>query len=139
MKKFKSAQSSLFLTELIIAILFFSLGSAICVQAFAKAYTTVQTAQELSFASSQVSSAASVIKYTDHSLESLQEYFPFAVQTEDSILICYDSSYNMCKEEEAVYRLYIYTEKSDIQVNTRLKFMGKDKTPLYELDLHYPL
>lgn len=52
-----------------IAILFFSLGSAICIQVFVKAHTLNQSAQDLSFASAQVSSVASVVKYTDQTME----------------------------------------------------------------------
>ena len=68
MDRHNNTRSSLFLIELIIAILFFSLGSAVCVQAFAKAHTLTAQARDLSFASSTVSAAANVIKSTDGSL-----------------------------------------------------------------------
>ena len=41
MTRLKPARSSLFLIELIIAILFFSAGSAVCVRAFAQAHRMV--------------------------------------------------------------------------------------------------
>ena len=62
MTRLKPARSSLFLIELIIAILFFSAGSAVCVRAFAQAHLMSQAASDLSSASAQVSSAASVIR-----------------------------------------------------------------------------
>ena len=39
----KSSKSSLFLMELIIAILFFSLASAVCIQLFVKSHTLGKT------------------------------------------------------------------------------------------------
>ena len=62
-----SSKSSLFLIELIIAILFFAIGSAVCVRAFVKAHDLSMRAKDLSFASAQASSAASVLEYTDGS------------------------------------------------------------------------
>ena len=73
MKQLKNAKSGLFLLELIFVILFFSLGSAVCIQAFTKAHLTSQKAQDLSFASLKASETASVLKYTDNTLESLRE------------------------------------------------------------------
>lgn len=70
-----SSKSSLFLIELIIAILFFSIGSAVCVRAFMKAHSLSTEAKDLSFASAQVSSMASVLKYTDRSYASIREHF----------------------------------------------------------------
>ena len=65
MTRLRHSRSSLFLIELIIAILFFSAGSAVCVRAFAQARLTSQAAADLSFASAQVSAAASAVRYTD--------------------------------------------------------------------------
>lgn len=70
-----SSKSSLFLIELIIAILFFAIGSAVCVRAFVKAHDLSMRAKDLSFASAQASSAASVLEYTDGSFSSFPRIF----------------------------------------------------------------
>ena len=80
MDRHSNARSSLFLIELIIAILFFSLGAAICVQAFVKAHTLTVQARDLAFASSTVSSAANVLRCSDASPEQFEAYFPGAAQ-----------------------------------------------------------
>ena len=54
--------SRLFLIELILAVLFFSLGSAVCVQVFAKARAGSVEARDLAFASSAASCAANVLR-----------------------------------------------------------------------------
>ena len=49
MKRTPAKRSSLFLLELIIAILFFSLTSAVCVQFFARAHQISRQTQELNY------------------------------------------------------------------------------------------
>ena len=68
--------SRLFLLEMMIAVLFFSLGSAVCIQAFVRAHTDSLRAQELAFSSSAVSSAANALRYGG---QDLGEYLPGAV------------------------------------------------------------
>ena len=50
MERTPAKRSSLFLLELMIAILFFCLASAVCVQIFVKAHTTSRETQELNTA-----------------------------------------------------------------------------------------
>ena len=53
--------SSLFLLELILAVLFFSVASALCIQIFTKAHLMSQDARDLNFAVNEVSSMAEQI------------------------------------------------------------------------------
>ena len=55
MKGTPAKRSSLFLLELIIAILFFSLTSAVCVQIFVRAHLISRQTQELNMALEKVS------------------------------------------------------------------------------------
>ena len=90
-----SSKSSLFLIELIIAILFFAIGSAVCVRAFVKAHDLSMRAKDLSFASAQASSAASVLEYTDGSFSSFSTYFPDAEERGDAFLVYYDADQSL--------------------------------------------
>ncbi len=142
MNRFKNSNSSLFLIELIIAILFFSIGSAVCVQAFVRAHLLSRSAQDLSFASAQVSSAASVVKYTDGTLESVSEYFPEITQSSDAdgseLVLCYDSSRAPCPEADAAYIMTIRTDTSGTVAISRIAMQTSDGEPLYELEIRYP-
>lgn len=133
-----NTRSSLFLIELIIAILFFSLGSAVCVQAFVKAHTLTAQAQDLSFASSTVSSAASVVKYTDGDLEGIQTYFPEAFADGEDIAVCYDEAFAPCGADDAAYTLRIHTDDGDGLRTASIRMDGRDGEALYALDLRYP-
>lgn len=139
MNHLRSSRSSLFLMELIIVILFFSIGSAVCIQGFVKAHLLSQSAQDLSFASSAVSSAASVIRYTDGSLQQLDDYFPNAEETEDGFSIYYNAEHALCEKKEASYILYIQTSQTAEEGRSHIWMTDKGDTVLYELQLQYPL
>lgn len=133
-----NTRSSLFLIELIIAILFFSLGSAVCVQAFVKAHTLTAQARDLSFASSTVSSAASVIKYTDGSLEQTRAYFPGAFTLDEDIAVCFDESFAPCGADAAAYTMLIHTDGPGLIHTADIRMDDRDGEKLYELFLSYP-
>ena len=133
-----SSRSSLFLIELIIAILFFSLGAAVCVQAFVKAHTLTAQAQDLSFASSAVSSAASVVKYTGGALEQIQEQFPGAFADGDGVAVCYDSQFAPCQTGDAVYTLRIQTRDEGDVRQADIRMEDHSGQTIYGLQLRYP-
>ena len=132
------SRSSLFLIELIIAILFFSLGAAVCVQAFVKAHTLTGEARDLSFASSTVSSAANVVKFTAGSLADVQARFPGAYADGEDIAVDYDSGFAPCGAEDAAYTLRIHTEDQADQRTAAIRMDGRDGSTIYELALHWP-
>ena len=150
MNRLKHTRSSLFLIELIIAILFFSAGSAVCIQAFVQAHLMSQKASDLSFASAQVSSAASVVRYTDGSPEAIAGYFPgaeeipgaeAAADTENGGQTCavyYDEERQLCSAEDAAYILTIHTEQEGGRTDARLSMSSAEGSSIYELSLRYP-
>ncbi len=139
MDRHNNTRSSLFLIELIIAILFFSLGSAVCVQAFAKAHTLTAQARDLSFASSTVSAAANVIKSTDGSLAQVQEYFPQAVTDgENTIAVYYDAGFAPCSDADAAYTMRITTDAPGLIRTAGIRMFDRDGEKLYELFLSCP-
>lgn len=139
MHTLNNTRSSLFLIELIISILFFSLGSAVCVQAFVKAHTTTAEARDLSFASSTVSSAASVVRYGGDTLDGFQSYFPGAFAEGEGFAACYDGSFAPCDAGRAVYTLRVRTAGDGANGATAHIWMdGRDGQTIYELELRYP-
>lgn len=135
----RNTRSSIFLLELMIAILFFSLGSAICIQVFVKAHTLNQSAQDLSFASTQVSSVASVVKYTDQTMTSLKKFYPLIQETENGFIIYYDKNRKECAAKDASYQLMICPGTEESMQTSLLQMRNtKDDTLIYELNLRYP-
>lgn len=139
MKTFNSAKSGIFLIELMIAILFFSLGSAVCIQAFVKAHLISTQAHALSFASAQASGAASVMKYTDGTLDSVQKYFESAQADGNDFKIYYDTDYEPCGTENARYILCISPSVSGYICRTLIQMTERSGKVIYSLDIHYPV
>ena len=97
-----------------------------------------RAAEDLSFASARVSGAASVIRYTDGTLESVQKYLPSAAQIDGGYQICYDRDQQPCAKEEAAYILSIHTEQEGIRTDAHLVMSDEDGETIYELSLRYP-
>lgn len=112
--------SSLFLLELILAVLFFSVASALCIQIFTKAHLMSQDARNLNFAVNEVSSMAE--QMPDDSLQDAAAY--------------YDSSYASCKKADAVYVLTVHYEPEDTLLKAHISMdTVADNRNIYTLDV----
>ncbi len=109
-----------------------------CVQAFAKAHTLTTRARDLSFASSAVSGAANVIKYTDGSPDQLQAYFPQAVADGEHIAVYYDADFAPCGKTDAAYAMRIHTAADGLVRTANIRMDGPDGETIYALDLRWP-
>ena len=79
MKKQTSSRSGLLLMEIIIAILFFSVVSAICLQLFVKSHKLGQNTEELDMAVRQASSVAEILSQSKQPVNHLQEIYSLEV------------------------------------------------------------
>ena len=112
--------SSLFLLELILAVLFFSVASALCIQIFTKAHLMSQDARDLNFAVNEVSSMAEQI-----SAGTLQDDTAY-----------YDSSYASCEKADAVYVLTVHYEPEDTLLKAHISMDTiADNRNIYTLDV----
>lgn len=112
--------SSLFLLELILAVLFFSVASALCIQIFTKAHLMSQDARDLNFAVNEVSSMAE--QMPDDSLQDAASY--------------YNSSYASCEKADAVYVLTVHYEPEDTLLKAHISMDTiTDNRNIYALDV----
>ena len=112
--------SSLFLLELILAVLFFSVASALCIQIFTKAHLMSQDARDLNFAVNEVSSMAE--QMPDGTLQDAAAY--------------YDSNYASCKKADAVYVLTVHYEPEDTLLKAHISMdTVADNRNIYTLDV----
>lgn len=112
--------SSLFLLELILAVLFFSVASALCIQIFTKAHLMSQDARDLNFAVNEVSSMAE--QMPDDPLQDAAAY--------------YDSSYASCEKADAVYVLTVHYEPEDTLLKAHISMDTiDDNRNIYTLDI----
>lgn len=136
--------SSLFLLELILAVLFFSVASALCIQIFTKAHLMSQDARDLNFAVNEVSSMAEQISagtlHSDTAASSDDTASDPSTQMPDDSLqdaaAYYDSSYASCKKADAVYVLTIHYEPEDTLLKAHISMDTiADNRNIYALDV----
>lgn len=105
MKKESAKRSSLFLIELMAAILFFALASAVCIQVFAKSHVKSLETEELNMAVAKVQSAAEAFRNGENPIEILQNIFPDGQMEGEIFAEYYDEDFKSCKRENASYAL----------------------------------
>lgn len=136
--------SSLFLLELILAVLFFSVASALCIQIFTKAHLMSQDARNLNFAVNEVSSMAEQISagtlHSDTAASSGDTASDPSTQMPDDSLqdaaAYYDSSYASCEKADAVYVLTVHYEPEDTLLKAHISMdTVADNRNIYTLDV----
>lgn len=83
----KHSKSGLFLMELIIALLFFSLASTVCVSLFVKSATLSDDTVDLTYAVSQAQNLAEVYLSCDGDIRQVHFLFPESTISEDNLLV----------------------------------------------------
>ena len=98
--------SSLFLMELILAILFFSLACSVWVPLFVKSHLLSNESRTLNHASNQCSNVAELLSASG-SLEQfgslLSEQYPEMEQTDVGWTVFYDDAFDVCPSRNAVW------------------------------------
>lgn len=137
MQRKPAKRSSLFLMELIIAILFFCLASAICVRFFVKSHLIEQETTDLSHAANYSSSVAEIIRSGQNISECLKSQYPDAVsgQSED-YTIYFNQDWEPCKESDSYYILVLNCEETDDFITGNIHVSDADNTKeFYNLEV----
>lgn len=121
----KSNKSSLFLIELIVGLLFFSLCSAVCVQLFARAHLIKENTAQLNKAITLSQSVAEIFRSAGGSSEALVSYLDGAVRNDQEILFA---------PEENVQLTVTITNRSENLANAKIQY-EYDGVSIYELDV----
>lgn len=101
--------SSLFLLELILAILFFSVASAVCVRFFVKAHVLSEQAQELNMAVYETSGIAEIVGKSDSMEEAfllISDHFPALSGDASAFTLYYDADFTPCASDQAAYVIH---------------------------------
>lgn len=140
----RARSSSLFLMELIIGILFFSVFSTVCVQFFVKSHLLNNDSKVLNHAVSECSSTAEIINTADNltvAIDILKNLYPNGsypdFQTDTSrtdIVIYYDDAFKQCIKDEAAYYLFLHIKSNGQMIDTDMHITSSDsETYIYEL------
>lgn len=147
-----NTRSSLFLMELIIAILFFSLASAVCLRMFAKSHQLSCDASARNQAVNQTCNIAELIKYDlENNTHTLTDNYPDAdiiksvkgnasVTNADDMyngsVIYFNKNWEVCSNGKSVYRITIQAQDSSKTLRKYTLTVSSDKDKcIYELPL----
>ncbi len=144
-RKNRAQSSTLFLLELILAILFFSLASAVCVQFFVKSRLLSRGAQNLNHAVNECSGIAEIVNSSDSmdsALEVIQDIYQEAdISGEDSptVNIYYDKNFTPCKTGQETFILKTALQLDDHMLTADISMEEtKPDSSFYQLTVrHY--
>lgn len=141
-RKNRARSSSLFLMELILAILFFSIASAVCVQFFVKSHLLSKESNAMNYAINECSNVAEILSTVDGITESkrlLEETYPTGYSDG---AIYYDKTFAPCDSKSASYVLTVQMQETvdmlEADIKMELLDLGNsqssaDENPIYEL------
>lgn len=137
-----ASKASLFLIELIIAIFFFSLTSAICIQLFAGAYSLKEKTNDLNYAVMRAENAAEAFRACGGSLEDIAALSPEHTSEliGNTLSLYYDKSWQPSSRDAGVYKLLLTTiaENGVADGYIVVRRTAQDSPCIYELEVkHY--
>ncbi len=143
-KRKRASASSLFLMELVVAILFFTLAASLCISIFVRAHLQNEDAKELNHAVNLCSDAAELIRTSDSLKEAslrLKETYSLSVPgaSDNEITIYFDADFEMIMPNAAVYSENISMTEADGQLFSTIIFYNADDEKVYGLELTHDL
>ena len=131
--------TSLFLMEMILALLFLSLSSAACIQIFAAARKYRIQAEQWNQIQALTTSAGEALEGTDGSPAELLSLLPGGIQKEDNLIWYYDDTWQNCSEKNASYEMIFSPDTSSSEKSGELSFLQvSDKHMIYRIPLSFP-
>lgn len=143
MKNYRTHKSSLFLIELILAIAFFALASAVCLQLFVKSHLLSRETARLNTGVNLVTSTAEIFRQNYGDMDAIAALLP-ELQQQNSVEF-YSAYYNEdgmpCTKADAVYILTVTPNHTEDMALTAIKILlAEDNHSIYELpvQIHVP-
>lgn len=130
----RKKHSNLFLLELIIAIFFFSIISAVCVQLFSEAYSLSKKSTDLTKAVNITSNLAEGIRSWDGSLEQWEQLFPGGSWQADVWQMVYDADWQPTSHQGYNLLQVQFGTEEAVMAHIRVSKQNTGET-IYELDV----
>lgn len=137
MQRKPAKRSSLFLLELILAILFFCLASAVCVRFFVKSRLIEKETTELSRAASYASSVGEIIRSSNDTFTCLKEHYPEGNSEQTgNYTIYFNEDWKTCGEADAQYLLILNLQNTeDFLIGDILVSKKQEDKEIYHLEI----
>ena len=124
--------TSLFLMEMILALLFLSLSSAACIQIFAAARKNQIQAL--------TTSVGEILEGTDGTDEQFLSLLPGGIKKNTNLIWYYDRNWQSCSSGEAACEMILETDISSSEKSGELSFRQlSNGSELYRITLRFPV
>ena len=132
----KTRRSTVFLMELIMAILIFSIAATVCVQVFVKSHTLKEESNKLSQAVFASTSVAEIIRSGHDYDVILAKEYPLLLCDNNSYTIFFDEEWNNTSNNNAKFCLEIEIDtKNDFLNSVITVYEEKNKAVIYTLEV----
>lgn len=136
MIRYERSKSSMFLLEILINILLFSILCVCSLQFFIKSYQLTESTTMLHHAVTTCNNVASVFKTGDGSTNSIIDVFPNAIIENGQIYIYFDENYQDCDSQNVFY--YITVNEKDFEIPCiNISFYKNGEEATYSIDAYY--
>ena len=130
--------------ELVVAVLFFTLSSSLCITMFVRAHMQSENAKALNHALNICTDAAELIRTSDSVSEAsdrIKEVYSRAEpgSTEENLTVFFDANYEMVTESAAANRLYISMLEQDGVLLAEIAFFDRLGTEVYRLSIRHAI
>ena len=138
--KHRNSRSALFLMELIFAILFFAIASAVCVQLFVRAHLISRDTQDLNQAMAGAQSAAAVLQAEQGDLAAASVLLEGSQMENGVLTLRYDSDWQPAEEEaQTSYLLQMTPDEEQTTQITVTRIEDGEVLIVLSLYCHTPL
>lgn len=136
MIRYERSKSSMFLLEILINILLFSILCVCSLQFFIKSYQLTENTTTLHHAVTACNNVAAVYQSGSASTASIQKAFPNAIVDNGLIYIYFDENYQECDAQHVAYYITICERVTNIPSLT-ITFYKNGEDATYSIDVYH--
>ncbi len=137
MIRYERSKSSIFLLEILINILLFSVLCVCSLQFFIKSYQLTEKTTTLHHAVTACNNVASLYKSSSGSFDAIAGAYPDAIQESGCLYIYLDENYQECDSQNVAYYIMVCEQMSTIP-SINITFYKNGEAATYSIDVfHY--
>ena len=143
-KRKRASASSLFLMELVVAILFFTLAASLCITIFVSAHSQSVSAKTLNHAVNLCSDTAELIRASDSVADAtrlLTEHYSLSTpgSKNGELFIYYDEDFEMITSNAAAHREQVVMTEEEGRLLATISFSDLKGNEVYSLSIVHAL
>lgn len=136
MIRYERTKSSMFLLEILINILLFSVLCVCSLQFFIQSYQLTENTTTLHQAVTACNNVAAVYEASDASVDAISAAFSGAITENSVIYIYFDENYQECDSQNVAYYLTVEQLKSTIPA-IRISYYKNGEDAIYSIDTYH--